>query len=55
MPFIRFIVFKYYTYTGRQKRTLYLYVVTATNLRLLKANIETSYSVRTGPSGSYRR
>jgi hypothetical protein len=40
---------------GRRKRTLYLYVVTATNLRLLKANAETLYSVRTEPSGGCRR
>jgi hypothetical protein len=37
--------------TGRRKWTLHLYVVTATNLGLLRANAETSHSVRTGPSG----
>ena len=40
-----------FSFNGRRKRTLHLYVVTATNLGLLRANAETSHSVRTGPGG----
>ena len=43
----RFIGCGYIVYRGRRKQTLYLYVVTATNLSFrLKANVETSHSVR---------
>ena len=38
---------------GRRKRTLHLYAVTATNLGLLRANAETSHSVRIGPSSAW--
>ena len=37
-------------FKGCQKRTLYLYTVTATNLGLFRANIKTSHSVQIGPS-----
>ena len=40
-------------YSGRRKRTLHLYAVTATNLGLLRANAETSHSVRVGPGGGW--
>src|SRR5438105_8606796 len=40
---------------GRRKRTLHLYAVTATNLGLLRANAETSHSVRIGPGGGWLR
>ena len=47
-----------YANFGRRKRTLHLYVVTATNLVLkfrLRANAETSHSVRIGPGGGCER
>jgi hypothetical protein len=41
------LILPIYLAHGRQKRTLYLYMVTATNLSFrLKVNAETSYSVR---------
>jgi hypothetical protein len=42
-----------YITLSRRKRTLHLYVVTATNLGFLRANTEILYSVQTGPSSSY--
>ena len=44
-----------YIINGRRKRTLHLYAVTATNLGLLRANAETSHSVRIRPSGGRLR
>jgi hypothetical protein len=40
-----------------KKRTLHLYMVTATNLVFkvqTRANVETLYSVQIGPSSSYK-
>ena len=49
------IVTLYINKLGRRKRILYLYVVTATNLSLLRANAETSHSVRVGPGSGCER
>ena len=42
-----YLIILLFNYLGRRKRTLHLYVVTATNLSFrLRANVETSHSVR---------